>query len=206
MRATSPRPAPPKSTTRACWIGRSSARARAWRVGPALCGGLAAAWAAGTLLAVEANHNDGPWVRPDDFRKTNAVVRFSRGDERNGLSVTAMGYAALERDRSGAGSRPGRGPHSTIRRARRHGRRPDRTLQPLDELAALIAGARAHGPMPTCCGTDSICSRTSPTFSTTRSTATSSSRPTGAGSWARGLPIDGASAWGNGRRRSRSGC
>ena len=44
------------------------------------------------LFALEANHNDGPWVRPDDYRKTNAVVRYSRGDVRNGLSLTAMSY------------------------------------------------------------------------------------------------------------------
>lgn len=49
----------------------------------------------GTLLAaVELNHNDGPWERPDDYRKLNAVLRFSRGDMRNGFSVTGMGYWA----------------------------------------------------------------------------------------------------------------
>jgi hypothetical protein len=44
------------------------------------------------LGAVEVMHNDGPWVRPDDFGKLNAVLRFSRGDALNGLAVTAMGY------------------------------------------------------------------------------------------------------------------
>jgi hypothetical protein len=44
------------------------------------------------LIAVEANHNDGPWVHPDDFRKINGVVRYSRGDAFNGFSLTAMGY------------------------------------------------------------------------------------------------------------------
>ena len=46
------------------------------------------------LGAVELNHNDGPWVRPDDYRKVNTVLRYSRGDNRNGLSVTGMGYWA----------------------------------------------------------------------------------------------------------------
>jgi len=46
------------------------------------------------LGAIELNHNDGPWVRPDDYRKVNAVLRFSRGDTRNGLSLTGMGYWA----------------------------------------------------------------------------------------------------------------
>jgi hypothetical protein len=49
----------------------------------------------GTLLgAVELNHNDGPWDRPDDYRKLNTVLRFSRGDGRNGFSITGMGYWA----------------------------------------------------------------------------------------------------------------
>jgi hypothetical protein len=46
------------------------------------------------LGAIELNHNDGPWIRPDDYRKVNGVLRFSRGDNRNGLSVTGMGYWA----------------------------------------------------------------------------------------------------------------
>jgi hypothetical protein len=46
------------------------------------------------LGAVEVNRNDGPWVRPDDYRKLNGVVRYSRGDNRNGFSVTGMGYWA----------------------------------------------------------------------------------------------------------------
>jgi hypothetical protein len=51
--------------------------------------------AGGFLLgALEVNHNDGPWVRPDDYRKLNGVVRFSRGDNRNGFSLTGMGYWA----------------------------------------------------------------------------------------------------------------
>ncbi|MDY0962282.1 TonB-dependent receptor [Massilia sp. CFBP9026] len=44
------------------------------------------------LYALEAMHNDGPWTRPDDYRKLNAVLRFSQGYANNGWSVTAMGY------------------------------------------------------------------------------------------------------------------
>ncbi len=40
------------------------------------------------------NHNDGPWVRPDDYRKVNGILRYSRGDNRNGFSLTGMGYWA----------------------------------------------------------------------------------------------------------------
>jgi hypothetical protein len=46
------------------------------------------------LAALELNHNDGPWVRPDDYEKVNGVLRFSRGDNRNGFSITGMGYWA----------------------------------------------------------------------------------------------------------------
>ncbi len=46
------------------------------------------------LYAVEAGRNSGPWVRPDDFRKLNGILRYSRGDQRGGLSITAMGYDA----------------------------------------------------------------------------------------------------------------
>jgi hypothetical protein len=50
---------------------------------------------AGVLLgALELNHNDGPWVRPDDYQKVNGVLRYSRGDSRNGFSLTGMGYWA----------------------------------------------------------------------------------------------------------------
>jgi hypothetical protein len=46
------------------------------------------------LGALEVNHNDGPWVQPDDYRKINGVLRYSRGDNRNGFSLTGMGYWA----------------------------------------------------------------------------------------------------------------
>ena len=46
------------------------------------------------LAAIEINHNDGPWVRPDDYRKINDVVRYSLGDTRNGFSLTGLGYSA----------------------------------------------------------------------------------------------------------------
>jgi hypothetical protein len=46
------------------------------------------------LGAVEVSGFDGPWVRPDDYRKLNSVLRYSRGDTRNGFSLTGMGYWA----------------------------------------------------------------------------------------------------------------
>jgi outer membrane receptor protein involved in Fe transport len=44
------------------------------------------------LYGLEAYHNDGPWIHPDDYNRLNAVLRYSRGDAQNGYSITAMGY------------------------------------------------------------------------------------------------------------------
>ena len=46
------------------------------------------------LAAIEINHTDGPWQRPDDYQKTNAVLRYSRGTARNGFSLTGLSYWA----------------------------------------------------------------------------------------------------------------
>lgn len=46
------------------------------------------------LYALEAMHNDGPFVRPDDYGKFNGVLRYSEGDAANGFNVSAMGYSA----------------------------------------------------------------------------------------------------------------
>ena len=43
------------------------------------------------LTAFEGSTNAGPWDSPDAYRKFNAVVRYSRGDAVNGLTITGMG-------------------------------------------------------------------------------------------------------------------
>jgi hypothetical protein len=50
--------------------------------------------AAGGALtyALELQHNDGPFVHPDDYQKVNGVLRYSRGYANNGWNVTAMAY------------------------------------------------------------------------------------------------------------------
>jgi hypothetical protein len=45
------------------------------------------------LYAGEAHHSDGPWVNPDDYRKLNGVLRYSRGNQQGGLSLTALAYS-----------------------------------------------------------------------------------------------------------------
>ena len=46
------------------------------------------------LYALEWSRSDGPWTNPDDHRRINGVLRFSRGDHRNAFNVTAMAYDA----------------------------------------------------------------------------------------------------------------
>ncbi|WP_090435554.1 TonB-dependent receptor domain-containing protein [Duganella sp. CF458] len=44
------------------------------------------------LYALETVHNDGPFTRGDNYRKLNAVLRYSEGFANNGYTVTAMAY------------------------------------------------------------------------------------------------------------------
>jgi outer membrane receptor protein involved in Fe transport len=44
------------------------------------------------LGALELFHNDGPWEKPDDYRKVNAVLRYTRGGVRDTFSLTGMAY------------------------------------------------------------------------------------------------------------------
>jgi len=63
------------------------------RFGRLLLAGSSKVGAGQILYAGEVHHSDGPWVRGDDYRKWNGVLRFSRGDQQNGFSLTAMGYS-----------------------------------------------------------------------------------------------------------------
>jgi outer membrane receptor protein involved in Fe transport len=50
----------------------------------------------GALLgAIEGAHYDGPWTNPDDLRKVNAVLRYSRGTDHDGFSLTGSFYHGL---------------------------------------------------------------------------------------------------------------
>lgn len=46
------------------------------------------------LYAIEAFHNNGPFVNPDNYRKYNGVLRYSGGGDANGFNITAMAYTA----------------------------------------------------------------------------------------------------------------
>ncbi|NHZ78843.1 TonB-dependent receptor plug domain-containing protein [Massilia sp. CCM 8695] len=60
----------------------------------ALLAGSPEAGAGNLLYALEVLHNDGPFTRPDDYRKVNAVLRYSQGYANNGFSIGAMAYRA----------------------------------------------------------------------------------------------------------------
>jgi outer membrane receptor protein involved in Fe transport len=60
--------------------------------GRAIVAGSSAAGRGHLLAAFEVEHNDGPWVNPDAFKKINGVVRYSQGDAINGFTITGMGY------------------------------------------------------------------------------------------------------------------
>lgn len=45
------------------------------------------------LAALETGIYNGPWVRPDELRKVNSVLRWTRGTQDNGISLTGMAYA-----------------------------------------------------------------------------------------------------------------
>ncbi len=49
--------------------------------------------AGGTLLyGLEYAQTDGPWDLSEDLERKNAVLRYSRGDDRDGWALTAMAY------------------------------------------------------------------------------------------------------------------
>lgn len=51
--------------------------------------------ASGNLLyALELSRNNGPWDEPENFHKSNGVLRYSSGNAENGFSVTGMAYSA----------------------------------------------------------------------------------------------------------------
>jgi len=46
------------------------------------------------LYAVEAAHNDGPWDKPENFRRANGVLRYSFGEGDTRSTLTGMAYTA----------------------------------------------------------------------------------------------------------------
>jgi hypothetical protein len=52
-------------------------------------------WQSGNLLyALETAHNNGPWQNPENFHRSNGVLRYSTATDSSRSSVTAMAYSA----------------------------------------------------------------------------------------------------------------
>ena len=130
------------------------------------------------LAALEVEHNDGPWTQPDDYRKVNAIVRYSQRRRAERLFRHRHGISRhVELHRSDTGAR------------RRRVASSIGSVQSIPPTAATrIATAdrsngsgrvdmRARRSRPSASATTSICSPTSLTFSTTRITAISFTRP-----------------------------
>lgn len=60
--------------------------------GRALLAGSPVVGGGNLLYALELFHNDGPWEVPEDYRKVNAVLRYSQGTREDGYAVTGMAY------------------------------------------------------------------------------------------------------------------
>ena len=60
----------------------------------ALIGGNRELGDANLLGTLELGAANGPWEHAEGLRKLNAVARYAKGDDRNGLSVTAMAYTS----------------------------------------------------------------------------------------------------------------
>jgi outer membrane receptor protein involved in Fe transport len=46
------------------------------------------------VIAAEGFQNDGPWEVPEDFRKKNAALRYSVGDDYDGFDISFLAYDA----------------------------------------------------------------------------------------------------------------
>jgi outer membrane receptor protein involved in Fe transport len=57
-----------------------------------LVAGSAAIAGGDLLFGLDHGTTDGPWDLPEDLKRTNALVKYSRGDRGDGFAITASGY------------------------------------------------------------------------------------------------------------------
>ncbi len=130
------------------------------------------------LYTLEAFHNDGPFTRGDNYRKLNGVLRYSEGSAVNGWNLSAMAYKA-------SWNASDQIPRRAVADAGVSTRSTPAMAAARGVTACRAAGAPIRMPArapstPMWLPTSWRCIRTSPTFSTTRSTATSLASRTGA--------------------------
>ena len=58
----------------------------------AVAGGSTPALGGDVLAALEHDRSDGPWQLPQELRKYNGVLRYTRSGARGGVAIDAMGY------------------------------------------------------------------------------------------------------------------
>jgi len=114
------------------------------------------------LYALELGVDDGPWDVPQDLRKLNSVVRYSRGDRARGMNVSAMAYdnrwtATDQIPKRAVDQRRHRPPPGPLRRGLEQRRRPfgpppgvrqERLSQPLFQFHLLPGGSGQRRPVP----------------------------------------------------------
>ena len=66
-----------------------------FRYGRALFAGSPQLAGGDLLYGIELFHEDGPWEHPDDYRRINGVLRYTRRSLAASWGVTAMGYYGL---------------------------------------------------------------------------------------------------------------
>jgi hypothetical protein len=59
-----------------------------------LLGGSSAIQGGNLLGMLEMGGENGPWENPEKLRKLNGVLRYAHGDDKNGFTLTGMGYGA----------------------------------------------------------------------------------------------------------------
>ena len=93
------------------------------------------------LMAFETSTNNGPWDNPDDYKKLNGVIRYSRGDNVNGFSLTGMAYHGKW---NATQASPQRAVDAGLDRPVRHDR-PDRPRPHVPRTAAVAEWQHGSG-------------------------------------------------------------
>ena len=147
-------------------------------------------------------------TRPDDYRKINGVVRYSRGDAVNGLSLTGMGYRGEWNSTDQvprARRRAGRASAASARSTRPTAAKPIAT-------AARSSGSGRRGNAATRVTAYGIALRPRTSFRTSRSSSTIPSAAISSAGRSpvrhrrEGRAIAASSRWGGRACRTRSAC
>jgi len=79
---------------RSLTAGLSELTAGSYGYRRALLGGNQTVERGDLLGLLEIGEGNGPWTNPEQLRKLNGILRYANGDDKNGLTLTAMAYAS----------------------------------------------------------------------------------------------------------------